>query len=432
MNRLILFTRYPEPGKTKTRLIPGIGAEKAAALQKKLTEETLGRVRYQHWVKDWNSGNSPCYEVEVQYDGASEQDFKRWLGPHANFRKQCEGNLGSRLVGAFAAAFDDGCDSVLAIGIDAPYLTMRQIERAYRALCNHDTVLGPADDGGYYLIGMNASHPELFENMNWGTEKVLAQTVEAIETKKLSSYHLEELSDIDHPEDIKLLDRISVIIPTFNEEGQLTENFSNLDLEGCEVIVSDGGSTDNTIEEAIGLGFRVIRASELGQKTTRGKQLNTAAAYATGNKLLFLHADTQPPADFQKIIRESLEKEGVAAGCFGLEIASDCRAHHCISNAANVRARYFNVVYGDQGIFVKSDTFRKVGGFPGLPIMEDLEFVKRIRRIGTFVKRSETVVTSPRRWNKKGSIATTLMNQAVFAGYVLGVPADRLARWYRS
>ena len=188
---LILFTRFPEAGRSKTRLIPALGAAGAASLQRQLTENTL---RQAQAVRDRLG-----LALEIHFAGGDEEAMAQWLGAHA-FRRQGAGSLGDRMQRAFARAFADGMEQVVLIGSDCPGLGAGILEQAFLALDDSDLVLGPALDGGYYLIGLNAARPFLFDGIAWGTAAVLQQTL--AKAKALHITHLAPLHDIDRPQDL--------------------------------------------------------------------------------------------------------------------------------------------------------------------------------------------------------------------------------------
>ena len=193
--QLIVFTRYPEPGKSKTRLVRSLGNEGAAKMQKKLTEHTLFRVRQLQKIR--------AVEVRIYFAGGDLQRMQQWLGTGLIYRAQKKGDLGERLTGACVEAFRQDYGRVVIIGSDCPGITPSHIEEAFKALFHKDLVLGPASDGGYYLIGMNREIPSLFTRIPWSTEDVMAETLETAQKLGLSVEILEELSDVDRPEDLK-------------------------------------------------------------------------------------------------------------------------------------------------------------------------------------------------------------------------------------
>lgn len=428
--RLIIFTRYPRPGKAKTRLIPALGAEGAATLQRQMTEHTLNQVKNLQ-VKNL----APDLSVEIWFadDPAGQGQMQDWLGTEWVYQSQGEGDLGDRLITAFRTAFAAGMERVVVIGTDCPGLDGDRLSQAFQALQDHDLVLGDATDGGYYLIGLQRSRPELFKGIDWGTAAVRSQTVAIAQQLNLTIAHLPALSDIDYPEDLPVwqavLDAqrpsISVIVPTLNE-AKVLEQWQHQAFP-YELIVADGGSEDETIALAKDLGATVI-TSEPG----RAQQMNQGAAIAQSDILLFLHADTRLPDHFLDLVQQTLAQPQVVAGAFELAIEGDLPGLRWVERGVNWRSRYLQMPYGDQAIFLKAETFRQLGGFAQLPIMEDFELIKRLQKLGKIAIAPASVVTSGRRWQKLGVIKTTLINQIAIAAYHLGIAPDRISRLYRG
>jgi rSAM/selenodomain-associated transferase 2 len=169
----------------------------------------------------------------------------------------------------------------------------------------------------------------------------------------------------------------------------------------------------------------VVVACEPG----RGRQMNAGAAVTTGEFLLFLHADTLPPVDYQKLIRQTLEQPGVVAGAFQLRIDAPNRLLRAIEWFVNLRSRWLSLPYGDQGLFMRADTFRDMGGYADIPAMEDYELVRRLAKRGRIRLAPASVRTSARRWLHQGVVCATMVNQACIIGYHLGVNPCRLAAW---
>lgn len=191
---LIIFSRYPEAGKTKTRMISALGAGGAAKLQKAMTEHTIKTVRQFTHYRSINS--------EIHFAGGNEQLMSEWLGKELNYYPQIAGDLGQKMNSAFARAFGRGDCRVVIIGIDCPDIDRTILATAFETLREKDLVLGVAADGGYYLIGLNRSVPELFKNVDWGTDKVLTQTKNIAVSLNLNVGYLPLLTDVDRPEDL--------------------------------------------------------------------------------------------------------------------------------------------------------------------------------------------------------------------------------------
>ncbi len=195
--RLNIFTRYPEPGKTKTRLIPALGAEQAANLQRQMTEHTLTQVRALQ--------NDRPTTMEVRFAGGDPSLMARWLGADLVYQPQGDGDLGTRMARSLSLAFQDDVDRAVIIGTDCPGLNAHLMAKAFEQLhLQHDLVLGPALDGGYYLLGLRYFIPELFIGINWGTSEVLQQTVAISQQVNLAIAYLPQLADVDRPEDLSV------------------------------------------------------------------------------------------------------------------------------------------------------------------------------------------------------------------------------------
>ena len=198
---LIIFTRYPIPGKTKTRLIPALGAVGAANLHRELTEQTLTQARH------LNTAEAIAVEVHVA-GGEEHPDLAKWLGADLVYQLQGNGDLGDRMALSIDLALRAGRERVIIIGTDCPGLNADLLKSAFQTLHSHDLVLGPAIDGGYYLIGLRRFIPELFVGISWGTAEVLQQTVNIANKLGVSVGYLPPLADIDRPEDLPVWERI--------------------------------------------------------------------------------------------------------------------------------------------------------------------------------------------------------------------------------
>ena len=221
---------------------------------------------------------------------------------------------------------------------------------------------------------------------------------------------------------------ISIIIPVLNEAKIIQPILNELHTSSqVEIIVVDGGSQDNTVAVAIQTGVKVISVLHKG----RAAQMNAGANIARGDILLFLHADTKLPSNFVELVVKTLEPDNVVAGAFELAIDGEATSLRWIELLVKVRSRLFSLPYGDQAIFISKKAFINFGGFADLAIMEDFEFIKRIAKQGKIAIAPATVTTSGRRWQKLGVWKTTLINQAIIAGYYLGISATKLSNFYR-
>jgi hypothetical protein len=416
-NRLIVFTRYPEPGESKTRLIPALGPRGAADLHRKMTEHTLS------WARRWKERCAGS--LEVYFTGRNEESFQEWLGPDLSYRPQPEGDLGGRMDEAFHQAFREGAEKVVIVGTDCPGLSEDLAQDAFAGLDQGDAALGPAKDGGYYLIGLRRPVEELFRGIPWGTTEVLAKTLAAAQRLGLRVSLLETLDDVDRPEDLP----ISIIIPTLDEEENIAASLASYHPSpSTETIVVDGGSRDRTVEIARSCGVTVIRSA-----TGRARQMNAGAESATGDLLLFLHADTRLPRGFAHSVRQILSLPGVVAGAFEFGLDATSPGLRLVERVTNWRSRCLQLPYGDQAIFVRSSLFRQVGGFPDLPIMEDFAFIRRLKKTkpGRIHTASLPAITSARRWRALGIWKTTLLHQLIILTYCLGISPSRIQRLAR-
>ncbi|CAN1210509.1 TIGR04283 family arsenosugar biosynthesis glycosyltransferase [Tumidithrix helvetica PCC 7403] len=431
---LIVFARYPEIGKVKTRLIPALGAEAATSLYKEMAEHTLEQARTLRQ-------NRESLSIQVWFTGGSETQMQRWLGSDLEYHIQIEKDLGDRMAHALQSAIAQGYQSVAIVGTDCPELDAKILDRGFRELQEQELVLGPANDGGYYLIGLQRFVPELFAGIPWSTSEVFQRTVEIAGELGLTRFDLPSLSDVDTKADVAIWEglklakdaaqntpSISVVIPALNEAENLPRVLKAVQNSiDVEIILVDGGSSDETIQIAESLGAKAIAG-----KRGRASQMNLGAEVATGEILLFLHADTILPNGFDRFVRQTLQSPNVVAGAFELGIDGDALGLRWVEWGVKLRSHLCQMPYGDQAIFLKTSLFRRMGGFPELPIMEDFELVRHLKRQGRIAIAPASVLTSSRRWQKLSIVRTTLINQAIIIGYYLGIPPSKLAKWYRD
>lgn len=197
---LLIFARYPEVGQVKTRLIPALGPEGATTTYRQMATHVIAQVR--------ELRQRQPLAVTVWFTGGSQAGMATWLGADLTYQQQSGGDLGQRLQTAFQVTFDQGYQVGMAIGTDCPSLTPAILDQGWQALQHHDLVLGPATDGGYYLIGLNRPVPELFQGIAWSTAVVLEQTVAIADRLGLTRYHLPALTDVDTPQDLAIWQQI--------------------------------------------------------------------------------------------------------------------------------------------------------------------------------------------------------------------------------
>ena len=489
---LVVFTRPPVPGACKTRLIPQIGKAGAAAIAARLTE--AARQCAHEWLRtvEAESGSARvALCVAGAIDSTCRESFADWL-PFASIQAQAEGDLGNRLEQAVAERFRDGAGRVIVVGTDCPGLTAAHLLEATRALASHEVVLGPALDGGYTLIGLRRPIPELFRDMPWSKPELLAATRRRMQGERLTWYELQTLGDVDLAEDLPRLaalfrpqprvdatlpagrtiaGRVSILIPSRGDAarlGRLIEWIEGAaqgdvevlilsaepdpestalvprregavmhrqDLKGMgtlsQVVRTAGQASSGTPNRQCDTGLkRLVRV--VVEPVSRAVRLNAGAALATGEFLLFLHADAWPPPRFDARIRETLSDRGISLGAFSLGIEGEQGGLRCVERGANWRSRWLGLPYGDQGLFCRATDFWRVGGFPAWPLLDDVALVRRLARIGKLAILNDAMVVSGRRWERLGIVRTTVLNQAILGAWFLGVSPERLAEWYRG
>ena len=277
-------------------------------------------------------------------------------------------------------------------------------------------------DGGYWLVGMRRP-VDIFQKINWGTNAVFDQSVRTINMLGLKLMLLESLNDIDTVDDLRKWNGaeadkspyISVIIPAINEEKDIDAAVSSAKDKDSEIIVVDGGSSDNTVNRAITAGARV----ETGPHG-RALQQNLGAKCARGKVLLFLHADTILPDGYADHVFEALMHSKILGGAFRFATDWEHPMMKAVEFMTNLRAKQLNLPYGDQGLFVRKSVFSDIGGFPHVPVAEDLLFVRRLVHKGGIKIVPAVAITSARRWKRLGILRTTLINQLIAVDCLIG------------
>lgn len=431
--RLTVFCRIPRAGTSKTRLIPAVGAERAARLHHEMALRTLARA---------SAAASEYSDLEVRVSIAGPMESAaRWFGAGLPFEAQPGGDLGERMAATFRAGREDGVTRHVIIGTDAPDLDTGLIRQAFESLQDHDMVLGPARDGGYYLIGLSAPPPpSLFQSIPWGGPEVLGLTLGRASDAGLALQLLPPLEDVDEPADLRHWYRVrrrwpalppgagvSVIVPVRNEAARLGEQVRALLAEGAdEVIVVDGDSHDGSPAQAEQAGARVLSSAP-----GRAAQMNLGARHARHPTLLFLHADTRPAPGWREELLSRLNDERIVGGAFRFRLDHPGKRYRLLEWLVALRTRWMRRPYGDQGLFCRLETFFRLDGFPEVPVMEDFIFVRRLRREGRLARCRTPATSSARNWERAGFWRVALAHRLVILGYYLGVPLDRLARLRR-
>lgn len=226
--------------------------------------------------------------------------------------------------------------------------------------------------------------------------------------------------------------RFSIIIPVLREAARINDLLGHLRTlflnEQCEVIVVDGSIESDTLK-AIADSCVIRLAAPCG----RARQMNAGAAEAAGSILIFLHADTRLPADALILIGGVLQDNACLGGAFDLAIDSGKWHYRLIAQIASLRSRFTRIPYGDQAIFIRREAFRELGGYPEIPLLEDVALMRQIKKKGARIAiLTPCVVTSSRRWEQEGPLHVTLRNWLLLAAYHLGVPLEKMERFYRK
>jgi rSAM/selenodomain-associated transferase 2 len=224
------------------------------------------------------------------------------------------------------------------------------------------------------------------------------------------------------------MSNLSIIIPVLDEGEGIAgtlDALANMRSLGVEVIVVDGGSRDATIQRARLRADRVISVPR-----GRALQMNAGAEQAAGDVLLFLHADTRLPSDADHVVLNGLERSGRAWGRFDVRIAGRHPLLLIVGALMNIRSRFTGIATGDQAIFVKREAFQAAGGFPPIPLMEDIALCKELKRASRPLCLRERVVTSGRRWERHGVLATIVLMWRLRLAYFFGADPAALARQY--
>ena len=405
---IVIFTRVPEAGKTKTRMMPHLTAGQC----KKLHTYFLKDIR-----KECEKTGADIFVCYTPNGEENETEIKAILGKEKGYFPQKGETLGERMYCAMETVFSKGYRKCILIGTDVPELQVDYLWRAFQVLEKKDVVFGKTMDGGYYLVGMKQPYKEVFGLSEYGHGSVLEETVHVLHKANITVGYTNMLEDMDTPEDLQRyrgrmrnisplqesetkkyvakIAEISIIIPIYNEENTIEKMQEQLETlkEKCEIIFVDGGSKDRTLE-LIKPEYKVIK----GYKG-RAKQMNVGAKESHGDILFFLHCDSELPENPLATIRRVMR--GHAAGCFGIAFHSwnffmwTCRV------ISNHRVKDRKVMFGDQGIFVDRNLFFEVGMFPEIPIMEDYQFSLILKEMGVKLGMARSrIYTSDRRFPK--------------------------------
>ena len=453
---IIVFTRVPLEGRTKTRMMPYLTGKECVGLHGSFLRDIGAECQ------------KTGFDVFVYYTDDrgicpnwTKKDTEKWkrrrqvlvsaFGKEAKYKMQKGISLGDRMYNAIDDVLGQGYDSCILIGSDIPEIHKNDMELVFRILEERDVVFGPTEDGGYYLVGMNQPRKEVFAIPSYGHNKVLEHTMERLHSLDITTGCVRTLSDMDTPEDLKVyrqrmrkekrlwtsntgkfvneISKISIIVPTYNEEKTIESIQKQLwDLqEDCEIIFVDGGSTDKTLE-MIHPEFRVIHSGK-----GRAVQMNTGAKASSGDILFFLHCDSELPKKPLELIREVMKNH--QAGCFGIAFRRYTFFLLTCRIVSNMRVFDRKVMFGDQGMFLDRDLFFEMGMFPEIPIMEDYQLSLSLKadgiKLGMARKR---IYTSDRRFPKETIPKLRVMwkMNRLRKMYRDGVPIETISDMYRD
>lgn len=437
---LIIFTRVPEPGKTKTRLMPYFTPAQCARLHGYFLEDI---------IRECRKCDVDIYVSYTPEGKANEKKLQKYLGDVDGYIPQSGEGLGQRMYHALETVLGRGYAACVLVGTDVPELTAGSVEKAFRVLEAKDGVFGRTGDGGYYLVGMKRPIREAFELETYGHSRVLEETVRQLEDAGMSVGFTDTLEDLDTPGDLadyrermrsgkrlkhtktgKYLAktaRVSIIVPIYNEEKtiqDLQEQLAPL-LDSCEILLVDGGSTDRTLS-MIGPKFRVLHCAK-----GRARQMNEGAKASTGDILFFLHCDSQIPDHLLARIRKVMRD--YRAGCFGVAFHSRNFFMFTCRVISNHRVKDRKVMFGDQGIFIDRRLFFEAGMFPLLPVMEDYQFSLTLKEMGVRLGIADRrIYTSDRRFPKGTIPKLKLMwkMNRLRKMYRNGEPIEKIAALY--
>ncbi len=226
--------------------------------------------------------------------------------------------------------------------------------------------------------------------------------------------------------------RFSIVVPVFHEAeriDELIEHLNGLDSDGnVEIIIVDGAQEKDTLT-----AIRDSDVIKISSEQGRAKQMNAGATIARGEILIFLHADTELPARALRKIGSFINQIECVGGAFDLGIKSDKAIFRVIATISSLRSRLNRIPFGDQAIFIRREYFNKIGGYKEIPLMEDVELLRRIKKSGERIRIFyDRVMTSPRRWENEGVVYCTLRNWALQTLYLLGVSPEKLINFYKN
>ncbi len=446
---VVIMAKDPNSVPVKTRLAASIGDEATQGLFRAFILDELDAIE--------GAGLGVVVSLFPPGDG---DDFREWLGRPVTTLPQEGGDLGERIISSLKEAMGRVEGSVVTITSDVPDLPVGHLEEAFRSMEGSDAVLASSSDGGFHLIGIrrDALSKDLLRGVPWSTGRALEVVQGRLESRGLSVVEVSPWYDVDDGNDLEALEArlsedpstaprtatvlellpiheppgpwLSVVIPVLHEEelvrGTVDHVLSTGDRGEVEVIVVDGDPEGGTLA-ALGRDDVVGLTAPKG----RGTQMNAGASRARGEVLLFLHVDTRLPVGALGLIRGALDEDGSDVGAFEVSYGDGGTVERMMAKLGNTRARLRRVPYGEHGVFMTRRAFDELGGFPDVPIMEDVEMMLKVKRSGrepVFIDRP--VNTSVRRFHQVGFWRTNARNMVMLWLHRFGAPPEKLATFY--
>jgi len=431
---LILFMRQPQAGQVKTRLAATHGDQFALELYVKLLRRTLGV------CLTFQQGRPNVDLLVFATPAVAIPEIARDFPGPWRLLPQTDGHLGRRMDQAFATCRQLGYRRTVLVGTDLCDLDATDLEAAFAELVRAPVVLGPAADGGFYLVGLRPVSHLAFHPKTWGTSSVYARTRAAFGAAGLIVRSLAVRHDLDTAADLARIQhdpmftgRVSVIVPTRRRPEQVQPFLDRIRTglwPGDEILLVHPAAPGPVQPPPAACDHlhRTIRVlpSALG----RGRQLNAGAGAATGDLLWFLHDDCQPPAGFGYHPHRFAARTDQALGCFRLAFEPSCPELDLIAAWANLRTRIRHRPYGDQGLFCRRRIYDQIGGFQRPMLMEDVEFVRRALTLGGLTIIDEPIRTAPSRYLERGIWRASLQNHLLMLLHALGIDDATLYRLY--
>jgi rSAM/selenodomain-associated transferase 2/rSAM/selenodomain-associated transferase 1 len=452
--RVIVLSKPPRHGACKARLAETLGAGPAARLARAFLADTWAT------VSAWVSGQP---ELELVLAQSGPPDEYPLLLPLPATVRQAEGDLGRRMATLVAGALGQR-SRVLLLGSDSPGLPETHLAAAVAALDGADLVLGPHRDGGFWCLGVRGGPPALWGNtwlddLDWETDATLRQVEARAQRIGLVVARAPEWFDVDRERDLPRLrealgadperapetlaalarhdaaagrEPFSIVVAALNENIRLDACLEALRQQQgpLEIVVADGGSSDNSAGRAAATAGVTVVVSGPG----RGRQFAAGARMATGHAFMFLHADARLPPDGTRLARAALEQDGCEAGAFVTHTLPDPRLPNLagpLLRLADIRSRITRHPYGDQALFVTRAAYEAVGGFRPLPIMEDFDLSLRLAARAPLARVRPAVRVSGRRIQAR-PLRAMFMLRLIPPLYRLGVDPVLLARMYKG